>query len=169
MNIENLKTLHDLLVADANNRRGMKFDLNILSDYDGTRSWWELFTFQSSSVKLNCNTTGCAMGLAAMSKAFPELTYLVDETNQFRVVYQGYRSTYIHAGAKLFDIDPATAAVLFTPDAYPAKLREGAAAELECARRVKELIDDGRFNREKLTYHVDLVTPDSYWQEPVIA
>lgn len=70
--VEKLERLRDLLIADAANRRGMRFDITQLGRVE-ERGTIRATLFGPSVAGLNCDTYGCAMGLAAFSGAFPEL------------------------------------------------------------------------------------------------
>jgi hypothetical protein len=67
MNKRRLLKLADLLVANAHNSKGMRFDLD----------HWGVFRGHKRPRKLDCQTTGCALGLAAMSGAFKG-NYILD-------------------------------------------------------------------------------------------
>jgi hypothetical protein len=135
-----------LLEADAAKPDGVRFDLGF---------WVKEFTEhgpsdfavakKSDEIPLTCNTSACAMGLFCLSGAFKDagLTY------QYHPGYGDFltlipslgeddrRGDGIAVAADLFDIDYEAAEVLFMPDSY--RKTKGAVAELEVAKRMREL------------------------------
>lgn len=134
MNVEELTKLENLLIADAANEKGMKFNLRFVaipSDRGTARengNEWD--------PELNCNQ-GCAMGLAAISNKFPRLTFEI-MGNDMRLRVDGEPQSYDYAAVKLFDIPYDEARKLFSPDYY--NTIHGAEAELAVAKRIRQLI-----------------------------
>lgn len=136
-----LERLATLLETDATNPTGIKFDMRIWakkSGEDTVRNY-----YHDDVVQANCGTTGCAFGLAAISGAFKDdgLTYDIiggrlTPTFDGRIEYD--------AAAALFELERHDAEKLFDPFFYEATQRVGAEAELEVARRIRELVTDGR-------------------------
>ena len=144
MNIERLQRLHDLLVADAHNPKGVQFNLRSWAKPASVSTFYSLGT---TVVTADCGTQACALGLAAISGAFKDdgLSYKFTEdglllptfTKNNKVLYQ------FVAGANLFDIREATATILFDPFSYDETNLTGATAELVVAGRIAQLIDQG--------------------------
>lgn len=96
---------------------------------------------------IDCNTQGCAMGLAALSGAFkPEgLSYGLwnDDPNRQEMVptmqnTDGTMAWGFDATAKLFDITDREATYLFDPTYY--SKRTGAEGELAVAKRIRDAV-----------------------------
>ena len=138
MNKRRLLKLADLLEENARNKKGMQFDINFV----GKASSFEA----GYTVGVNCGTTGCAMGLAAISGAFKRagLSYRIDDGwNSARWIdtkWKGRILDFDHAAMRLFGIDNAMATFLFTPSYYPYGKRRGAAAERFVAKRIRKLV-----------------------------
>ena len=155
-----LLKLADLLEADANNPTGITFDLGTWGcptqdvDYD---------TFAKGildkSVPVSCGTTGCAMGLAAISGIFKDegLTYrrfagsqLIPVLTKNGDFFEGFV-----AATNLFEFPdngpwPSYSSLLFDPEYYPTEGKAGREAELKVADRIRKLVNDGKlsFNEE---------------------
>jgi hypothetical protein len=148
MNRENLAKLEALLIADAGNKNGIRFNINDVGTIRQDPLWRKV-TLSTRPV-LSCRTSGCAMGLAAMSGQFDRLGYTVGRSGWVAIRLDGAEQTYSFAAMQIFDIDYPTARFLFSPDYYPSELEEGAAGELEVARRIRVLLDTGKLTREDL-------------------
>lgn len=61
MNKRRLLKLADLLVKDARTKKGIRFSMDVVIARKNP---------EAGAVKMDCGTTGCAMGLAAVSGAF---------------------------------------------------------------------------------------------------
>lgn len=165
MNKERLLRLADLLEADAANPNGVKFDLRGWAIPSKHLSAWDnLFDFKDENpdlkffgedeeVKVNCGTAACAMGLAAISGAFLSdgLGYEIDlRDGQLSPVYnkEGIRHGGWNAAIEFFDLkrgdgeyDWDAANHFF--DAAQFAPSNGAEAELEVARRIREVVANG--------------------------
>lgn len=129
MNKRRLLKLADLLEADAKNKKGIKFDLCTVgvSDTEG---------------QLNCGTSACAMGLAAISGAFKRSAglsfrmtgYSIDTTINGRV------RKFDEAAKKVFEITYGEAFFLFFPLAYPGDKLHGARGERYVAKRIRDFV-----------------------------
>lgn len=135
MHTENLELLAVLLVKNAHDPVGMMFDLGAVNTRpDGVRldsDDWFRWKPQRS-----CGTKGCAIGLVAVSPEFPDLL----PSSGLTVKYRGEELVYFDAASKLFGISRRTSHWLFTPDRYPLTPHKGKKAELEVARRIREVI-----------------------------
>lgn len=136
MNKRRLLKLADLLEADAKRKRGVQFDLG---------TWGE---FDSGEPAVSCNTTACAMGLAALSGAFARqgLGYRTrkpygpdEEGGSIDITFKGAGDD-MKATVALFGIHYAEAAWLFTPDAYDDETT-GAKAERMVAKRIRDFVN----------------------------
>ena len=152
MNKERLLKLANLLEQDAKNPNGIKFDLN----------WWARPSIDSASqipywhdVKRepapSCDTTGCAMGLAAVSGIFKDegLSYRISGRN-IEVEYRdarGFQYSGFEAAQVFFDINHYQSYQLFNPDHYSSNTK-GTEAELEVVRRINQLVETGHITIE---------------------
>lgn len=145
-----LLKLADLLDADADNKKGLKFDLRIALDPDDMNRYKSDF-----EPEVSCGTVGCAMGLAALSGAFKRagLSYQFEQVaaaegrvrNILNLTWGGYSELYIHAAAWLFDISEDEAHFLFSPGYYADRRGfdteiKGARGERRVARRIRKLV-----------------------------
>src|SRR4051812_18831228 len=79
-----LLKLADLLEADAKNKKGVKFDLEVIAQRSVPNT--DVYGFEDSdflpddTVPIDCGTTACAFGLAALSGVFRRqgLSYTID-------------------------------------------------------------------------------------------
>lgn len=140
MKVNLLERLAVLLEADANNPEGIKFNLG---------TWGELadghpIEFQPR-LEVNCGTTGCALGLAALSGAFKD-EGLKAKIGYFAIIPQFWDGDKFVAdgfssAVALFDISLRQAKQLFDPDFYRKTI--GREAELEVVSRIRHLIATG--------------------------
>lgn len=135
MNKRRLLKLAGMLEADAVNKKGMRFDLSTV----GQPSDWHADEFVP---KLDCGTTACAMGLAAISGAFKRagLSYKV-VGRDINTTMNGRGLGYDRAAMKLFDISMVEADFLFTPNNYYYCGRiTGADGERKVAKRIRDFV-----------------------------
>lgn len=136
MNKHRLLKLADLLEADAKNRKGIKFDLNVvgMATYDD----------DNKTAKLDCGTSACAMGLAAISGAFKSagLSYKITDGwfNNINCTINGRARMYDSAAKKIFGITSREADFLFTPSEYGDCPITGAAGERYVAKRIRDFV-----------------------------
>lgn len=122
-------------MADAKKSDGIRFDLGTV----GRPS--EAPAFKSKDdVKLACGTTACAMGLAAISGEFKNLSFEI--SNQFfvNITVRDEVVDYDIAATKIFGIGKRAANYLFTPANYPDDIRAGAYAERFVANRIRRFV-----------------------------
>lgn len=133
MNKRRLLKLADLLEADAKNKKGMRFDLRHVGIVD-----------DPGVIEANCGTTGCAMGLAAVSGAFKRagLSYRVVGTF-IDTKLNGRAVDYAKAASRIFGISMKDANFLFCPFEYPQDKLTGAVGERFVAKRIRKLVADG--------------------------
>lgn len=139
MNKRRLLKLADLLEADARKKRGIKFDLGVVVNVGKVGP--------NKEVKLDCGTTACAMGLAAISGAFARqgLSYKVESDELWPsdatifTTINGRKREYDRAAMKVFDITFKQATFLFTPSTYENTPR-GAAGERFVAQRIRNFV-----------------------------
>lgn len=148
MNKRRLLKLADLLEADASNRKGLKFDLGVVA---------EPSDLKSKAPAVDCGTTACAMGLAAVSKVFKRagLGFKVGEfkdsddesgwraTWYLKMTMHGTTCGYDDAAVALFDISETEANFLFNPGSYDDPTPKGAKGERFVARRIRKFVDKG--------------------------
>lgn len=109
MHVENLLKLANLLDTNAANPNGVKFDY----DYWG-------HVPRDTEVAMNCGTTACALGLAAISGQFPGLSYVMGRWDPHIKAYwleitdseKRIGSPFLYA-ATVFDIPRGDAKLLF--------------------------------------------------------
>ena len=87
-----LLKLADMLEADAKNKKGIKFDLRIVGQVSDINQYYN--TSKKFEPKLDCGTSACAMGLAAISGKFKRAglsyrvrNYSINMTVNNRIVY----------------------------------------------------------------------------------
>jgi hypothetical protein len=141
-----LLKLASMLEADAKNPKGLKFDLDYIGVKDGFGFVSDFVSYTDGYEKdfdpgLNCQTTGCAMGLAAMSGEFKRagLSYRVDGIWISPTIY-GRESGYISAAKRIFGVTEDEAEYLFSPDYYPQNKINGAKAERLVVRRIRSVV-----------------------------
>lgn len=146
MKTDLLLKLADMLEADAANPEGIKFDL---------RSWIRPsdLTYEAyENLPMNCGTTACAMGLAALSGQFEGLSYTGAGNVAYRVSVTETKYGF-DAVEVLFDVSFETAAKLFSKTYYPVRL--GAEAELLVAKRIRTLVTQG--NLDEIPFNPETV------------
>ena len=142
-----LLKLADLLDKDADKANGIKFDMDIFGEVlineDGSAP---------EKAPLNCNSAGCALGLAAMSGAFAKegLTYKVSNgwaswSNSLQsraypieIKLKNVKK-YVTAremAIEFFDLSPAQVEGLF----FPSNPKTGAKEERRVATRIRQVI-----------------------------
>jgi hypothetical protein len=138
MNTERLLKLADLLEADAENEKGIKFDLGM----------WGESTEQEPSQ--SCGTTACAMGLAAISGVFAHAGLACNwdylghvngaPLRTMKITFNG-RIGGVSAGASLFEISHEQSAWLFMPMNYGHGTPiQGAPGERAVANRIRDFV-----------------------------
>ena len=132
MNRRRLLKLADMLEADAANRKGLKFDLDIIGEVE-----------LGAKPGLNCETSGCAIGLACLSGAFKRAglgyevrVHVIEPTWEGKTL--GWLG-YLTAAENLFGIDSHQAAYLFDSGHYDGDQR-GAKGERVVARRIRRFV-----------------------------
>lgn len=150
----------ELLEADAANPEGIKFDLgtwaadariDLPTAYRTANA--RQFDYQDEQkIPLNCGTQACAFGLFAINGAFKDegLSYTIS-SGKLRPVLKVGRFTYLDwdAVTNLFDIGTGDAWRLFSAEYYPGDQRQGAAAELAVAGRIRSLVANGTLEIER--------------------
>jgi hypothetical protein len=136
----------DLLEANANNPEGMKFDLeDWLSNSHGGKG----LTLDHSTLKANCGSVGCAMGLFAASGAFEKEGLTTGSAGPFR--WHGGHNTAggYHLAVMLFAISPSEAEYLFSPTHYEPAVDDegrytykGKEMELRVAARIRDFVKE---------------------------
>jgi len=141
MNKRRLLKLADLLEADAKNKKGIQFDIGTIGQPSDFREQFK--------PGLNCGTTACAMGLAAISGAFNHgairLSFKVSEYD-IDTTINGRRHVYYVAASKAFDISEGAARFLFSTSFYDdyankhGELPTGARGERYVAKRIRDFV-----------------------------
>lgn len=158
MREDRLLKLAGLLEADANNPQGIKFDLEtwtansdsaigrLASPYGEDPLRAEFFTKAKAAAKvpLDCGTTACAFGLAAISGIFADegLTYEIQIGDGYLVPMFEQRGGF-DAAAAFFEIGLLDAYKLFSSEYYSRELRKGKEGELAVADRIRTFMRTG--------------------------
>lgn len=141
-----LLKLAAMLLADAKNKKGIQFDIQTVGrPSDGSIQDMTKFA-KNKAVPLDCGTTACAMGLAAISGKFNKagLGYKIvkdDFVMPIHTTWNGRDRNYDQAAMQLFSITGREASYLFAPYTYPHNLRIGAKGEREVVRRIKRVVE----------------------------
>lgn len=141
MKTRRLLKLADMLEADAKNKRGMRFDLATVVGATGSL----VVVPDNYKPGPDCGTTGCAMGLAAVSGAFKRagLSCLLDKDYKtISITLHGAECDYDDAAVEVFDISLYEAHYLFSPENYLDHQR-GARGERTVAKRIRKFVDAG--------------------------
>lgn len=135
MRTDRLLKLAGALEADAKNPVGIKFDLGTWADFKG------------KAPKLDCGTTACAFGFAAISGIFKKegLDYKAEiygssGEGDITVTFEGEEG--MAAAAKFFDIGSIEAHKLFTSGYYSGKETTGTEGEMEVVKRLRAVVND---------------------------
>lgn len=153
MRKDRLEKLAELLINDANNAGGVKFDLRGWAGRPDT-IWGIDWNWPNGTVGIpvNCGTVACALGLAAISGLFKDegFGFKLTKIGTLVPIY-AHESGYLAAKA-FFEISLGDSQKLFSPDSYPDHLQAGAEAELAVANRIRMLIDNGSLGGIPLIY-----------------
>lgn len=137
INKRKLLKLAKLLEDDARRKKGIKFDLG----------FWGIV--EDKSNPLSCNTTACAMGLAALSGKFKGLEARVSPLAGGMEVVYDKRAFGFEAAAQLFNIPYEVAVWLFGVEYYDIEqgetidnytVTEGAIGEKMVAKRIRDYV-----------------------------
>lgn len=137
MNKRRLLKLARLLEADAQKRRGIKFNLAVVGSVEKMPP--------DGKVKLDCGTQACAMGLAALSGAFRRqgLSYRIRRNVFYGInidtTMNGRSRDYDRAAMAVFDLTKIQAHFLFSPVEYLETPRE-AKGERFVAKRIRNFV-----------------------------
>lgn len=157
MHVGRLKRLEALLRADAKNAKGVKFDLSYWAAPSDSLSNAAYpyrqggFKTRKREIAVDCGTTACALGLAAISGEFKKEglkhTFFQNDFGfQLEPAIKNPRTrcmaTGFEAAEVLFGIDDDQAEFLFAPDRY-ASVPTGAKGERLVADRIKQFIKSG--------------------------
>lgn len=130
-----LLQLAELLERDANNEKGIQFDLEpVFRKSDGSN-----YAYRERP-KYDCSTTGCAIGLWALSGEFKGVRMKRSDDGEFWPAYAGLDG--LEAAEHYFGLTDDQGSYLFLPHSYemdnlPTK---GRAGELACAKRIRDLV-----------------------------
>lgn len=147
MNANRLNRLADLLIKDAANPQGVKFNMNKWAG-DDVRDTRESYPIEGDvQIKVDCGTQACAFGLAAISGEFKSdgLGFKIEEAGWyggFGMLVPTYGDLIeYNAAMAFFGLTNAQASFLFGPENYPYLKQTGAKAELEVVNRIKFLLN----------------------------
>jgi hypothetical protein len=138
MNKKRLLKLADLLEKDAENKKGVKFDL---------MHWADTNEDDKGEIPLDCKTKACAIGLACISGAFRKegLGWKLDI---FGCLTPYYNNSYgWNAVTTFFDIPREDAEKLFAWVSYKKSKTEGAKGERAVAKRIRKFVEKGLKNK----------------------
>jgi len=124
VNKRRLLKLADLLEADAKNKKGIKFDM----------THWAYIG--NSAKPISCDTSACAMGLAALSGEYKRagLGWKLDKYGYFKITMNG-RGWALTAAMRLFGISRKQAEYLFCESS-----EEGAEGERHVAKFIRRFV-----------------------------
>ncbi len=147
--VRRLERLYHLLITDANNPDGVRFNMNYwLGTHNPGNPFTPMFNKFTSEdherFTMSCNTHACALGLACLD---PELraegldfrVSSADLQNSARMVPVFSGVTEFDAGQTFFGLTSDETLHLFS--AYRYENTTGREAELEVARRVRRFIE----------------------------
>ena len=155
MHVERLQRLAALLRKDADDPKGVKFDLGVWAapseDYQKSRGGHYFPHNAVEKIEVSCGTTACALGLAAISGEFKAdgLTayfapgFECGGTTKYSLwpQYEGYDG--MSAGQRFFGLETiGQSRFLFDPECYD-ELPVGREGELFVADRIDGLIASG--------------------------
>ena len=145
-----LLKLADMLEADAKNKKGIQFHLDVIVGQSNSEhhEGYNRYVGKDFKPEVSCGTTACAMGLAAVSGAFKKagLSYKLEGGTHINTTWKGHSKPFDKAAVKLFDIRLEEACWLFDPNFYKDKnsgycfLVKGAKGERRVARRIRKLV-----------------------------
>lgn len=143
---ERLLTLKHLLLNDAKKKTGIKFNMvtfgvtKHVGRSEERDDWGDRLYIYPKVAPLNCNTTACAFGLAAISGKFKSagLNYSIRDRGVFSFKFKGKEMSPFDIATKLFGIDYYDADYLFGGGT---QYKRGAKAEREVAKRIDEVIE----------------------------
>ena len=131
--IKNLRKLARMLDRDADNKKGIRFDLSIFGKTKVPHDQLKVTAFGFLTVKrgfkpeLSCGTTACAVGYAALSGKFKGLSYTVDEDG----------AIHVDGSNKVFDLTNEQWEFLFEDSSYEG-VTTGARGERKVAKRIRQ-------------------------------
>lgn len=141
MNEDRLLKLAELLEADADSPKGVKFDLALWGCRDDLSD-----RTRPRSIKVDCGTTACAIGFACISNVFEEegfagklVTKNTGSGNNVIPQFDGREG--MGAVTEFFGIDYSEAMNLFDNYAYERHERSGKAGKLAVSRRIRGLVE----------------------------
>lgn len=131
-----LLKLADLLMKDARNKKGIKFDM---------RTWGVV---KDPETPMSCGTSACAMGLAALSGAFSKAGLRYRISSMFGLqIFVGDNDILgdaIRSAEIVFGLTNHQAVRLFMPDGRGAGPNvTGAAAEIKKAKQIRHFVKTG--------------------------
>lgn len=140
MNKKRLLKLADLLEADAKKKKGVKFNLSL---------WGKVDVIDPDqvpkTVKVDCGTTACAIGLACISGAFKRaglraVTVSKNATggNNIKPAFGQYREW--SAVQEFFGLNFDALRFLFTNAWYDHENMDGARGEKIVAKRIRDFV-----------------------------
>ena len=139
MNKRKLLKLAAMLEADAKNKKGIKFDLEIVASASITNFSVTTAEFpDGKQPTLDCETAACAIGLACLSGKFKGLSYSITKLGFFNVVVNGHTASF-ESSYKIFDLTVSEGEWLFVPWSYD-KSPKGAKGERLVAKRIRDFV-----------------------------
>jgi hypothetical protein len=140
MNKRRLLKLADLLEADAKNRKGIKFDLEVIASKAVGRDG-DYEEFEPGEVpEINCGTAACAVGLACISGAFKHSGL------SYQITGWGLEPKFValvgwsRAETTFFGLTEDESTFLFREDSYPIGKTRGAVGERYVANRIRDFV-----------------------------
>ena len=136
---DRLTRLVKLLRANADNPKGVKFDMS-------SWTWGSTQLDQDRNIPLDCRTSACAFGLAALSGEFRadglEATVYLSGSVEVTFSPNGEPLEGFGAAAAFFEINNGMAQYLFDPEAYAEDVPiVGAQGERYVAARIEQFVN----------------------------
>lgn len=145
MHKKRLLKLVRLLEKDAKNKKGIKFDLDVVAQHSrpGREDSWGVCSQQfikGETPTLDCGTAACAVGLAAISGAFKREGFTYTITVHWGIEPKYKRTVgFGSAECRFFELRKEESEFLFGPDSYAGRM-VGARGELRVAKRIRDFV-----------------------------
>jgi|SRR5882724_3271763 len=147
MRTDRLLKLANLLETDATNPQGVKFDLNGWAKpaYMSWSTEEDFYDRQTETVPVNCGTSACALGLAAISGIFKDegFSFTISPIGILVPFFKDVTTMGFDAAEEFFEITTHQSYQIFDPNYYPEAEKTGSIGELAVAARIRTLVAEG--------------------------
>lgn len=136
-----LAKLADVLEANARNKKGAKFDLGDIASL----KWTYDAVDKKAPVKMDCGTTGCAIGLACVSRAFKGLSVEQSDCGGLGLRMNGEPTNFRTIAEEYFGTSYDVSSALFTPEGmyWDGLATEQAAGERNVVKAIRYYLKTG--------------------------